>query len=465
MSETAKANSLPNAAATKPAIIELRSVNKSYAKPSGEPMPVLVDINLTIHEGEIVGLLGRSGSGKSTLLRTVGGLIDPSSGVALFRSQPMAGPPQGISIVFQSFALFPWLTVLENVEIALDALGLERHEIRRKALAAIDLIGLDGFQSAYPREISGGMRQRVGFARALAIEPVLLLMDEPFSALDVLTAELLRTDVVEMWRDGKLPIKSVLLVTHNIEEAVLMCDRVLVLSSNPGKIAAEIANPLAHPRNRQDPEFRELVDEIYSVFTKKKVEPTTPAVGGIAQILPWATSGAIGGLLEAVTAPPYNNTADLAELARTLNYEVDDLFPVADALSILRFADLKDGRLTLTATGARFAHLEVDERKALFAQQLLHYVPLAAHISEVLNKRGEHQAPRRRFQDELEDHLSSEAADATMHSIISWGRFAELFTYESRSRIFLARKPPSATPAPHEVHREKREDDQPANNP
>src|SRR5215472_654535 len=266
-----------SARVTKP-IIELRSICKSYAKPSGEPMPVLVDINLTIHEGEIVGLLGRSGSGKSTLLRTVGGLITPNSGVALYRNHSMPGPPEGISIVFQSFALFPWLTVLENVEIALDALALGQDEVRRKALSAIDLIGLDGFQSAYPRELSGGMRQRVGFARAIAIEPILLLMDEPFSALDVLTAELLRTDLVEMWSEHKLPIKSVLLVTHNIEEAVLMCDRIMVLSSNPGTIIAEIAIPLTHPRDRQDPSFQELVDQIYSVLTKRKVESTVPSI-------------------------------------------------------------------------------------------------------------------------------------------------------------------------------------------
>jgi NitT/TauT family transport system ATP-binding protein len=321
--------------------------------------------------------------------------------------------------------LFPWLTVLENVEIALDALGLRRDEVRRKALAAIDLIGLDGFQSAYPRELSGGMRQRVGFARALAIEPVLLLMDEPFSALDVLTAELLRTDLVEMWRDGKLPIKSVLLVTHNIEEAVLMCDRVLVLSSNPGIIAAEIANPLPHPRDRQGPVFHELVDEIYSVLTKRKVETTTPATGAMADILPKATVSEIAGLIEAIAAPPYRNEADLAELARSLSYEVDDLFPVADALSILRFAELKDGQLTLTANGARFSQLDTDERKTMFAQHLLRFVPLASHISDVLSKRGGHHAPRRRFQDELEDHLSHEAADATMPSMITWGRYAE----------------------------------------
>lgn len=419
-----------------PPIVELCTICKSYAKPSGEPMPVLVDIDLTIHEGEIVGLLGRSGSGKSTLLRTVGGLISPSSGVALYRGQPMTGPPEGISIVFQSFALFPWLTVLENVEIALDALGAARDETRRKALAAIDLIGLDGFQSAYPRELSGGMRQRVGFARAIAIEPVLLLMDEPFSALDVLTAELLRTDLVEMWREKRLPIKSVLLVTHNIEEAVLMCDRVFVLSSNPGTLAAEIANPLPHPRDRQDPRFHELVDEIYSILTKRKAESGTAAAGSIAQILPRATVNAMLGLIEAVAAPPYRNEADLADLARSLSFEVDDLFPVADALSILRFAELKDGQLTLTPAGVHFAQLGTDERKAMFASQMLHHIPLAALISDVLGKRGEHRAPRRRFQDELEDHLSHQAADSNLQAIITWGRYAELFTYDSRSRTF-----------------------------
>ena len=437
MNEAQNAISLSNSGGVmKPAIIELRSICKSYAKPSGEPMPVLVDVNLTIREGEIVGLLGRSGSGKSTLLRTVGGLIAPTSGEALYRNQAMSGPPDGISIVFQSFALFPWLTVTENVEIALEALGLAKEEVSRKALSAIDLIGIDGFQSAYPRELSGGMRQRVGFARAIAIEPVLLLMDEPFSALDVLTAELLRTDLVEMWLEGKLPIKSVLLVTHNIEEAVMMCDRVLVLSSNPGQIIAEITNPLPHPRDRQDPVFHELVDRIYSVLTKRKVESSTQPSFAIAQILPKASVGSIAGLLEALAAPPYQNEADLAKLARTLSFEVDDLFPAADALSILHFAELKDGHVALTTAGANFVQLDTDERKAMFAEHLRRFVPLASHISEVLSTREDHRAPRRRFQDELEDHLSHEAAEGTMNSIITWGRYAELFTYDSRTRTF-----------------------------
>ncbi|HZP45639.1 MAG TPA: nitrate/sulfonate/bicarbonate ABC transporter ATP-binding protein [Candidatus Binataceae bacterium] len=438
----AQASQASRSPRTAPApIIELSAVCKAYAKPSGEPLPVLIDINLTINEGEIVGLLGRSGCGKSTLLRTIGGLISPTSGSVLYRGQPLLGPPAGIAIVFQSFALFPWLTVLENVEIALDALALKRDEVRRKALAAIDLIGLDGFQSAYPREISGGMRQRVGFARALAIEPALMLMDEPFSALDVLTAETLRTDLVEMWREGRLPLKSILLVTHNIEEAVLMCDRAVILSSNPGRIAAEIAIPLPHPRDRQDPRFRELVDEIYGVLTQRRIEVTPTAGSSIAQLLPRASAIAMVGLIEAVAAPPFNNRADLAELARSLNFEIDDLFPLADGLHLLQFAELTEGELTLTADGARLAQMSTDERKALFAQHLVRCVPLAAHVVEVLNRREEHRAPRRRFQLELEDHLSPEHADGVLRTVINWGRYAELFTYDTRTHTFEAFQP------------------------
>ena len=253
-------------------VLELQHICKAFAKPSGEPLAVLSDIEICLREGEILGLLGRSGSGKSTLLRIAGGLIKPTEGQVLYRAAALDGPAEGIAIVFQTFALFPWLTVLENVEAGLDALGLGHAESRARAMQAIDLIGLDGFQSAYPRELSGGMRQRVGFARAIVINPVLLLMDEPFSALDVLTAETLRTDFLDLWTEHLLPTKSVLMVTHNIEEAVLMCDKILVLSSNPGRIAAEIPVPLLHPRDRLDEEFRAIVDEIYSILTARTVE-------------------------------------------------------------------------------------------------------------------------------------------------------------------------------------------------
>ena len=248
---------------SKSAILDLRKVCMVFKRPSGEPLPVLENIDMSMREAEIVGLLGRSGSGKSTLLRIAGGLIKPTSGTVSYGGKPLIGPAEGIAVVFQTFALLPWLTVLENVEAGLYALGLPRAESRRRAESAIDLIGLDGFQSAYPRELSGGMRQRVGFARAIVTRPQVLLMDEPFSALDVLTAETLRTDFLDLWIEHQLPTKSVLLVTHNVEEAVLMCDRVLLLSSNPGRIGAEIPIPLQHPRNRLEDEFRSIVEEIY----------------------------------------------------------------------------------------------------------------------------------------------------------------------------------------------------------
>ena len=247
-------------------VLTLVEVCKAFPKPSGEPLAVLAGINVTLEDGEILGLLGRSGSGKSTLLRIAAGLMPPSTGKVLYRGEEITSPHEGIAVVFQTFALFPWLTVLENVEAGLDALGLGRAEARKRAQAAIDLIGLDGFQDAYPRELSGGMRQRVGFARAFVINPVLLLMDEPFSALDVLTAETLRTDLVDLWTARQLPTKAILIVTHNIEEAVLMCDRVLVLSSNPGRIAAEIPITLPNRAIGSNSNFR-AIDEIYATLT------------------------------------------------------------------------------------------------------------------------------------------------------------------------------------------------------
>jgi NitT/TauT family transport system ATP-binding protein len=255
-----------------PTVIDIRRVCMAFAKPSGEPLAVLTDIDITLAEGEILGLLGRSGSGKSTLLRIAGGLIKPTSGEVLYRGKSLGGPAEGIAIVFQTFALYPWLTVLENVELGLDALQLPLNEATHRAMSAIDLIGLDGLQSAYPRELSGGMRQRVGFARAIVSDPILLLIDEPFSALDVLTAETLRTDFLDLWVEHQLPTKAVLMVTHNLEEAVLMCDRILVLSSNPGHVAAEIPVALPRPRNRPDPAFRDIVDEIYSILTSRMTE-------------------------------------------------------------------------------------------------------------------------------------------------------------------------------------------------
>jgi NitT/TauT family transport system ATP-binding protein len=420
-------------------IIELHKVCKAFAKPSAEPLPVLKDIDISVTKGEILGLLGRSGSGKSTLLRIAGGLIKPTSGEVLYRGAPLAGPAEGIAMVFQTFALYPWLTVLDNVELGLDALGLSLDEARRRAMASIDLIGLDGFQSAYPRELSGGMRQRVGFARAIVSEPTLLLMDEPFSALDVLTAETLRTDFLDLWTEQKLPTKAVLMVTHNIEEAVLMCDRILVLSSNPARIAAEIPVPLRQPRDRLDAEFHGIVDEIYSTLTARSLESIGvhgQVHGGLAQPLPRASVNQISGLIEKLSAAPYAGNAELAQIAGALALEVDDLFPTAEALHILEFAVLKDGALKLSAAGRVFAQGNTDERKRLFREHLLRFVPLAAHIHRILEEREAHRAPRMRFEAELEDHLTRREAERTLRVVTGWGRYAELFGYDDKSRRF-----------------------------
>jgi NitT/TauT family transport system ATP-binding protein len=421
--------------------IDLRKISMVFKRPSGEPLSVLENIDMSLRDGEILGLLGRSGSGKSTLLRIAAGLIKPTNGVVLYRGEPLIGPVEGIAVVFQTFALFPWLTVLENVESGLDALGLARAEARRRAEAAIDLIGLDGFQSAYPRELSGGMRQRVGFARAFVTQPIVLLMDEPFSALDVLTAETLRTDFLDLWIEHQLPTKSVLIVTHNVEEAVLLCDRVLLLSSNPGRIAAEIPVTIPHPRNRLEDEFRCIVDEIYSVLTARTIESIGALKqlhGGLAQPLPQASVNRMSGLIEKLVAPPYGGQADLGILASSLVLEVDDLFPIAEALHMLEFGELRDGTLKLTAAGRVFAHSDTEQRKVLFREHLLRFVPLTGHICRILRERNDHQAPRMRFEIELEDHLTRRDSSKTLGVATAWGRYAELFTYNDKTGMFSA---------------------------
>jgi NitT/TauT family transport system ATP-binding protein len=429
----------------KTSLIDLRGICRSFPKGSGEDLLVLEKVDLIIQSGEIVGLLGRSGSGKSTLLRIIAGLISPSFGDAKCRGEPIEGPPNGVSMVFQSFALLPWLTVLQNVELGLEALGIDAAERRTRALAAIDLIGLDGFESAYPKELSGGMRQRVGFARALVVHPDLLLIDEPFSALDVLTAETLRTDLVDLWIEGRLPIKSVLMVTHNIEEAVLMCDRVLVFSSNPGRVAAEFKIDLLHPRNRLDPAFRQLVDTLYARMTQR-AEPKTPAVEGIhgtgvGMVLRHVSSNVLSGLIETLAAPPYHGRADLPVLANSLQLEADEIFHFGESLQLLRFAQLSEGDLMLTEAGQRFAHLETDARKKLFAEHLMNYVPVIGLIRRVLDERPSHTAPQARFRNELEDYMAEDQADETLKTTVSWGRYAELFAYDEQSETFSLENP------------------------
>jgi NitT/TauT family transport system ATP-binding protein len=427
-------------------LLEVKNVSQWYQKGSGEAgSPVLDNVSMALKEGEIVGLLGRSGCGKSSLLRIVAGLARPASGSVDYNGVRVAGPVEGIAMVFQSFALFPWLSVLDNVQLGLKALNVPKEEARRRALKAIDLIGLDGFESAYPKELSGGMRQRVGFARALVVHPNVLLMDEPFSALDVLTAETLRTDLLDLWTEGRMPIKSILMVTHNIEEAVLMCDRILVLSSNPGRIAAEIKVDLDHPRNRLDPEFRQLVDTIYARMTQRAVvKPAKDGYfpgSGIGMSLPRVSTNTMAGLMETLNAPPFNGRADLPHLADDLTMEIDDLFPVAETLQLLRFVEIEEGDIKLTLSGKRFAEADVDVRKKLFGDHLLAYVPLAARIRRVLDERPSHYAPASRFRGELEDYMSEDYAETTLRSVTNWGRYGELFAYDETSQVFSLENP------------------------
>ncbi len=416
-------------------ILSVRHVSRGFDKTQGELL-VLDDVDLSLQSGEIVGLLGRSGSGKSTLLRIVCGLIQPSSGEVMYQGQRVQGPAPGIAMVFQNFALFPWLTVLENVEVGLEAQRVPAAERRARALSAIDLIGLDGFENAYPREMSGGMRQRVGFARALVVNPTLLLMDEPFSALDVLTAETLRTDLLDLWTQARMPIQSVLIVTHNIEEAVLMCDRILVLSSNPGRVVAEIKVPFARPRNRLDPAFRDLVDDIYATMTARLSSEQGRRALTLGSRLPPVSTNLLAGLAEMLVTAPYQGHADMPEIASALLLEVDDLFPVAETLQYLAFAELREGDIVLTPPGHVFAESGTQERKRLFADHLLRHVPLAARIRQVLNERPGHHAPRVRFEQELEDFLTDGAARETLDTAINWGRYAEIFSYNDKSEMF-----------------------------
>jgi NitT/TauT family transport system ATP-binding protein len=425
-------------------LVSVDSVRQIYKGGAGELL-VLDDVGLALRENEIVALLGRSGCGKSTLLRVIAGLMPPTTGTVTIGGKRVNGPASEVAMVFQTFALFPWLTVLENVEIGLEAQGVAPEQRHTRALAAIDLIGLDGYESAYPKELSGGMRQRVGLARALVVHPKVLLMDEPFSALDVLTAETLRTDLLDLWCEGRMPICSILMVTHNIEEAVLMSDRILVFSSNPGRILAELKVDLPQPRHRLDPKFRQLVDDIYARMTARPVgKPARDGLfpgTGISMVLPRISPNVLAGLMEAVSGKPYNGHADLPALATSLQMEIDDLFPAAETLQLLRFAEVAEGDIRLTDAAKRFVHADPDERKTLFAQHVLSYVPLAGHIKHVLDERSAHRAPASRFRDELEDHMSEQDAEQTLRAVISWARYGEAFAYDESGGVFSLENP------------------------
>ena len=427
------------AAPATPSIIEVSHVNKTFTSPDGSPLTVLEDISLSLHEGEIVALLGRSGSGKSTLLRCIAGLIAPTSGVVSYRGRPLTGANPGVAMVFQSFALLPWLTVAQNVELGLEAQGVGTAERKRRAEAAIDRIGLDGFESAFPKELSGGMRQRVGFARALVVEPDALLMDEPFSALDVLTAQNLRAELLRLWSEDDFPTKAMLIVTHNIEEAVVLADRIFVLTSNPGRLRSEISCLFAQPRNRHDEAFGALVDEIYGIMTGSSTEGAKQVLTAVSHgegtptevPLPEATVGGMSGLLEILEAR--GGREDLPRLAHDLTFEVDDLLPLVDAAQLLGLAEVADADIEITSAGREFVSADILHSKEIFARQAETRAPLVRAICRSLRSTKDGTLGEGFFLDLLRRGFSEDEVHRQLDIAIQWGRYGELFDFDASS--------------------------------
>ena len=426
------------AAAVEP-IIEGRKLEKFYPQPDGTRIQVIAPTDLAVFPGQIICLLGPSGCGKSTMLRMLTGLSPTSAGTVYWHGQPVAGESPNVSIVFQSFALFPWLTVIENVEAPLEARGVPEVERRKRALRIIDSVGLDGFESAYPKELSGGMKQRVGVARALVVEPEVLFMDEPFSALDVLTAESLRGELLDLWLEKKIPTRAIFVVTHNIEEAVILADRIIVLGRNPAHIHAEFTVDIPHYRDRKDPRFVELVDLIYRALTRQD-HPELPADSAAAHtaeerrrilMLPHTRPGGMAGLLEILV--DQGGHADLHVLADELALEVDALLPTVDTAVLLGFLKLEEGDAIITPTGQAFAQGDIQERKTIFRQAVLANVPVLRQMEQSLKAKANRTLPAEFFQDLLDEHFSEEEARRQLETAIQWGRYAELFDYDAAS--------------------------------
>jgi NitT/TauT family transport system ATP-binding protein len=437
-------------------LIQARQVEKSFQQPDGHLIQVIAPIDLCIESGLIIALLGPSGSGKSTLLRILSGLARPSAGTVFWHGQPLAECGPNVAIVFQSFALFPWLTVLENVESPLLARAMLHEQRHRRALAALNSVGLKGFENAFPKELSGGMKQRVGFARALAVEPEVLFMDEPFSALDVLTAESLRGELMELWLKKQIPTKSIFLVTHNIEEAVLLADRVIVLGRNPARIRADFRIPIAQPRDRKSAEFLVYVDYIYKVMTQPELElappiqreqPARPAF----QRLPHAKPGGMAGLLEFLN--DRGGKEDMYHLSDELLMEVDDLFPIVEEAVLLGFARSHEGDVEITPAGKAFAEADIADRKRLFREAALAHVVLLQQIRSALEKKSDGALPLEFFRDVLDEHLPEEEVERQIQTVLGWGRYAEIFDYDSETdRLLLRPAASSAGQGPAALH-------------
>jgi NitT/TauT family transport system ATP-binding protein len=421
-------------------IIEARQLEKRYPQADGSGVQVIAPINLAIYPGQIIALLGASGCGKSTLLRMLTGLCPASGGAVYWHGQPVNGNVPYVSIVFQSFALFPWLTVIENVEAPLEARGIPPIERHKRALRILDAVGLDGFESAYPKELSGGMKQRVGVARALVVEPEVLFMDEPFSALDVLTAETLRGELLELWLDHKVPTRAMFIVTHNIEEAVILADRIIVLGRNPAHIHADFTVTIRQPRDRKSPQFVELVDSIYRVLTqpdhKDEIAPMRTYAPGVPAkpkvvMLPHTRPGGMAGLLEILV--DRGGRVDLHRLSDELSLDLEDLLPTIDTAVLLGMLRVEEGDAIITQEGRAFAQADIQTRKAIFRKAALANVPLLRQMEQALKAKSNRTLSEEFFRDLLEEHFSAQEASRQLETAIQWGRYAEIFDYDAQS--------------------------------
>jgi len=420
-------------------LLELQHISQIYR--SGErKFTAVQDVNLTLSEGEFVCLLGPSGCGKSTLLRIITGLQPPSEGRVLYRGQPLRGVNPQATIVFQTFALFPWLTVLDNVEVALKARNVPPKLRTARALDLLDRVGLDGFEMAYPRELSGGMRQKVGFARAMAVEPELLCLDEPFSALDVLSAEALRGELLELWTGGKIPTKAILMVTHNIEEAVFVADRIVLMEKEPGRIVTEVTVGLPHPRQRKSPAFLDMVDQIYAALAGQ-TQPehmelgVAPGETGHIRSLPHITINDLAGLLEHLAEAP-GHRHDIYRLAEELRADSDHLLRLTEVAELLGFATIGQGDIALTPLGETFAEASILARKEIFATRIRR-VPIFGWLLAMLGSAPGQRLKREVIQTALELEFPPDEADRQIEIAVNWGRYAELLAYDDVDEVIF----------------------------
>jgi NitT/TauT family transport system ATP-binding protein len=429
-------------------IIELKNVNKTYRLDSGNDVRVLEGVNLSVGEEEVVALLGPSGSGKSTCLRIMAGLTDATGGEVLARGKSLQGTNLDISLVFQSFALFPWETVYTNISLALKPLQLPQADVRSRVKKAIDLVGLEGFEEAYPRELSGGMKQRVGIARALVMERPVLFLDEPFSALDVLTADTLRTEMVKIFLDKKTGTRSMVLVTHNIQEAVFMAKRILVMGVNPGHIRREIVNDLPYPRDDQSPAFRRMVQQIHALITEAimpdvpspaelaaqaalRNQPATPVKEPPVEALPNVQITEMIGLLEAIADK--GGTADIFELAQATGKEFGRTLYLVKGAELLELVDTPKQNVHLTDLGRHFVAGDINVRKRML-HELFGALRVVQMTANFLKKDESLRSPIEALTERVGEWLPNENPHQIVEALVSWGRFAEYFGYNDDTK-------------------------------